>query len=273
MQSCRSVSCTPPLDCKSFLMGSTCCEFICLDEEASSPPFQFSSIFPHLEGNWLIILGAGIATSLILLCCMGRCCYYKYRTVNEQTENAQDVLERDGLVHFNAFLKICDKSGKKLGTGEIGEIYMKFEFGVLRCYNELPEAMRNTMDGEGFYRTGDIGYMKKGIVYILDKNRYISDRRNSNVSGFVERSRMTKRCEVYKFQFCHWCHLRTIYILIFNLLYIHKFLITDSMFSFLKNIKLNFIETDGKVYFSIEASLKEKIRVHVVFIEMKTEIK
>ncbi|KAL7035462.1 hypothetical protein ACKWTF_008385 [Chironomus riparius] len=58
---------------------------------------------------------------------------------------------------------------------------MKFEFGFLRCYNDLPEAMRNTMDDEGYYRTGDIGYMKKGVVYILDKNRYISDRRNSNI--------------------------------------------------------------------------------------------
>jgi hypothetical protein len=27
---CRAVLCTPPPDCKSFQMGNTCCEFICL---------------------------------------------------------------------------------------------------------------------------------------------------------------------------------------------------------------------------------------------------
>jgi len=130
----------------------------------------------------LIILATATTPLLIIICCFVRCCYRKHRLANRPIETEQDTLERDGLVHFNAFLKICDKAGKKLGAGEIGEIYMKFEFGFLRCYNDLPEAMRNTMDDEGYYRTGDIGYMKKGVVYILDKNRYISDRRNSNVS-------------------------------------------------------------------------------------------
>ncbi|XP_041980997.1 cysteine-rich motor neuron 1 protein-like [Aricia agestis] len=29
---CKSVMCSPPKDCKSFRMGDTCCEFICLDD-------------------------------------------------------------------------------------------------------------------------------------------------------------------------------------------------------------------------------------------------
>lgn len=29
---CKAVLCTPPSDCKSFQIGSTCCEFLCLDE-------------------------------------------------------------------------------------------------------------------------------------------------------------------------------------------------------------------------------------------------
>lgn len=31
-KSCRAVLCTPPPDCKSFQMGASCCEFICLDD-------------------------------------------------------------------------------------------------------------------------------------------------------------------------------------------------------------------------------------------------
>lgn len=182
-QNCRAVACTPPPDCKSFQMGTSCCEFLCLDVTEATPS-SISSYFPHVDRTWLIILGTATTPLLIIICCLARCCYRKHRQANRENETAeQDSLERDGLVHFNAFLKICDKSGKKLGAGDIGEIYMKFEFGFLRCYNDLPEAMRNTMDDEGYYRTGDIGYMKKGIVYILDKNRYISDRRNSNVSS------------------------------------------------------------------------------------------
>lgn len=35
-QSCRAVLCTPPPDCKSFQMGTSCCEFICLDDHLGS---------------------------------------------------------------------------------------------------------------------------------------------------------------------------------------------------------------------------------------------
>jgi acyl-CoA synthetase (AMP-forming)/AMP-acid ligase II len=131
-----------------------------------------------------LVLASATFPALVIICCFVRCCFRKHRAANRPQENEQETLERDGLVHFNAFLKVCDKNGKKIGAGDIGEIYMKFEFGYLQCYNELPDAMRNTMDDEGYYRTGDIGYIKKGVVYILDKNRYISDRRNSNVRYF-----------------------------------------------------------------------------------------
>ncbi|KAG5680119.1 hypothetical protein PVAND_009644 [Polypedilum vanderplanki] len=36
-KSCRAVLCTPPPDCKSFQMGTSCCEFICLDDHLGSP--------------------------------------------------------------------------------------------------------------------------------------------------------------------------------------------------------------------------------------------
>ncbi|KXJ76247.1 hypothetical protein RP20_CCG010016 [Aedes albopictus] len=31
-KACKAVLCTPPHDCKSFQIGSSCCEFICLDD-------------------------------------------------------------------------------------------------------------------------------------------------------------------------------------------------------------------------------------------------
>lgn len=31
-KACKAVLCTPPHDCKSFQLGNSCCEFICLDD-------------------------------------------------------------------------------------------------------------------------------------------------------------------------------------------------------------------------------------------------
>uniref|UniRef100_A0A8D8FXN0 Integral membrane protein DGCR2/IDD n=1 Tax=Culex pipiens TaxID=7175 RepID=A0A8D8FXN0_CULPI len=31
-KACKAVLCTPPHDCKSFQLGASCCEFICLDD-------------------------------------------------------------------------------------------------------------------------------------------------------------------------------------------------------------------------------------------------
>uniref|UniRef100_A0A182I0X8 Uncharacterized protein n=2 Tax=Anopheles arabiensis TaxID=7173 RepID=A0A182I0X8_ANOAR len=31
-KACKAVLCSPPHDCKSFQIGSSCCEFICLDD-------------------------------------------------------------------------------------------------------------------------------------------------------------------------------------------------------------------------------------------------
>lgn len=34
-KACKAVLCTPPQACKSFQIGSSCCEFICLDDALS----------------------------------------------------------------------------------------------------------------------------------------------------------------------------------------------------------------------------------------------
>ncbi|GAB0098512.1 integral membrane protein DGCR2/IDD [Sergentomyia squamirostris] len=33
---CKVVLCKPPQDCKSFQMGNSCCEFICLDDNLTN---------------------------------------------------------------------------------------------------------------------------------------------------------------------------------------------------------------------------------------------
>lgn len=60
-QACRAVLCTPPPDCKSFQMGSSCCEFICLDDTLGA-----SSTSSDI-GIWLIATGITATVSLTLL--------------------------------------------------------------------------------------------------------------------------------------------------------------------------------------------------------------
>lgn len=56
---CKAVLCSPPQDCKSFRVGHTCCEFICLDDTLSKQPEN-----SHDFGLRLI---AGAVSAILLL--------------------------------------------------------------------------------------------------------------------------------------------------------------------------------------------------------------
>lgn len=60
---CKAVLCTPPQACKSFQIGSSCCEFICLDDALSGNVDKTQPDF----GIWLIASGVTATLSLTLL--------------------------------------------------------------------------------------------------------------------------------------------------------------------------------------------------------------
>ena len=65
-------------------------------------------------------------------------------------------------------LKICDSDGKKLPTGEKGEIVVKGE-NVMAGYWKNPDSTAETVRG-GYLYTGDLGYMgKDGLLYVLGR--------------------------------------------------------------------------------------------------------
>lgn len=75
-----------------------------------------------------------------------------------------------GRTFTNIQVKICDEEGSPLDLGEIGEICAKPEFKFQGYYNS-PESTQQVVDSEGFFKTGDLGYMDKdGYIYILDRN-------------------------------------------------------------------------------------------------------
>lgn len=64
-------------------------------------------------------------------------------------------------------LKICDHDGRELPAGEKGEIVIRGE-NVMAGYWKNPLSTTETIK-EGWLYTGDMGYMKDGLLYVLGR--------------------------------------------------------------------------------------------------------
>jgi acyl-CoA synthetase (AMP-forming)/AMP-acid ligase II len=66
-------------------------------------------------------------------------------------------------------LDIVDANGDRLPVGMSGEIVIRSPT-LMSGYWRNPEATAAAIDGNGFYRTGDVGYLdSEGYVYIVDR--------------------------------------------------------------------------------------------------------
>lgn len=67
--------------------------------------------------------------------------------------------------------KIVDDDGNRCGVGTNGEICIKVPYKFLGYYQQQ-ELSAATMDGEGFFLTGDIGFFDEdGNVHIIDRKK------------------------------------------------------------------------------------------------------
>ena len=75
-----------------------------------------------------------------------------------------------GVAAPNTECKIIDlESGEPLGPGERGEVLVRGP-QVMKGYLNRPDATAETIDGEGFLHTGDIGYADEdGHFFIVDR--------------------------------------------------------------------------------------------------------
>ncbi|XP_050079022.1 probable 4-coumarate--CoA ligase 1 [Anopheles maculipalpis] len=99
---------------------------------------------------------------------------------------ALDVIKRKpgavGQLMPNVTVRIVDEDGKRLGVGEVGELLTKAveEFGG---YYGNEQASSDAIDSDGFFRTGDIGYIdEEGFLYLIDRKKDIFKYRNFHVS-------------------------------------------------------------------------------------------
>lgn len=96
---------------------------------------------------------------------------------------AEDALRKPGsagrAVPF-AEVKVVGPDDEECPAGERGEILVRGP-NVIRSYWDNEAATREAFHGEGWFRTGDVGYMdEEGFLYIVDriKDMYISGGEN-----------------------------------------------------------------------------------------------
>jgi long-chain acyl-CoA synthetase len=68
-------------------------------------------------------------------------------------------------------VRIYDDAGRRLGAGEVGEVYTRLEFLPEFTYHRLPEK-RAEIEREGFITSGDVGWLDAdGYLYLCDRKR------------------------------------------------------------------------------------------------------
>lgn len=78
-------------------------------------------------------------------------------------------LTSTGLPTFDAEIKVVDADGRDLPPGEIGELLVRGS-GVMKGYWKRPGATEETIDEDGWLRSGDAGYRDAdGFVFICDR--------------------------------------------------------------------------------------------------------
>ncbi len=76
-----------------------------------------------------------------------------------------------GLPLPSTIIAIYDEKGKELPIGEVGEIYIKGP-QVMTGYWQRPDETENVMTKDGFFRSGDMGFMNKlGQTKIVDRKK------------------------------------------------------------------------------------------------------
>ena len=79
-------------------------------------------------------------------------------------------------------LKIVDDNGKDLDVNENGEVCIK-SAATFRCYWKNPEATAECLNADGWFKTGDIGYIDEdGFLFINDRKKDMVIRGGENIA-------------------------------------------------------------------------------------------
>ena len=83
--------------------------------------------------------------------------------------NGNPKMRSVGKPLWGVEIKIIDKVGAEVPTGEVGEIATRSAKNMISYWNK-PDATNQTVDSDGWLRTGDAGYLDEdGYLYIHDR--------------------------------------------------------------------------------------------------------
>jgi long-chain acyl-CoA synthetase len=78
-------------------------------------------------------------------------------------------------------MKVVDDSGNELPRGEVGEIVIR-GYNVMKGYWKRPDATAESIDADGWFKTGDIGRIDdEGYFFIVDRKKDMVIRGGYNV--------------------------------------------------------------------------------------------
>jgi acyl-CoA synthetase (AMP-forming)/AMP-acid ligase II len=75
-----------------------------------------------------------------------------------------------GSAILDCEIKVVDEQRRALPEGRVGEIALRSPFS-LRAYHGDPEATRRAIDDEGFYHTGDLGFLHEGQLFVTGRRK------------------------------------------------------------------------------------------------------
>lgn len=108
----------------------------------------------QLRTGSLLLEGYGLSETVAVLAC------------NRPEQNRVGTV---GPAMLYQQVKLVDSQGKAIAAGERGEICARGAH-IMRGYWQRPEATAEVIDGEGWFRTGDIGVMDEdGLISIVDR--------------------------------------------------------------------------------------------------------
>ena len=88
----------------------------------------------------------------------------------------------DGRIAPGCEVRVVDNDGRNLGHDDIGELLVR---GPQRALGYLdPEHTRAEFDGEGWFRTGDLGFLTgEGVLTMTGRSKEIINRGGEKISG------------------------------------------------------------------------------------------